>query len=307
MKQFTHRFFTNVFLLIFFLITLLTFLSCDDEEGKSHPSPSIRVLDSQEFVSGDTTIAPGDKFTVAIQAEYNGYDRLTNFIAKLNDERYLDLGIYVKSYYKEIEITKGLESVDNWEFIIRDIEGNYANTFLTINKDENIEYSEIDEFADIQMGAQNNTGYGSFLSLKDGTVYNLVEAYNNSAIIDIVSYYDDFDKLDKWTIASPGANIGDEPFPGEYAISNWTTINTTRYSPSPLDISTDDFDTAHNDSLLIAHSFAFESGKRKAKDLAPGDIYSFVRGGRTGMFKVISTTGENSGTIILDIKIQKLN
>jgi len=305
MKKNTRRLFSNAYPVIF-LFTLLFFIgSCDDEDPANHPDPTIHIIDHQGFVSNDTIIAPGEKFTVAIQAEYNGYDMLTNFIAKLNDERYLDLGIYSETYRKEIEITKGLESIDHWEFIIRDIKGNFAHTLLTITKDENVEYGEIDVFKNIQMGAQNSPDYGSFLSLTDGSVYDLEGAYHNALSIDIVSYYDDFDKLDKWVMASPGANIGDEAFPGEYAISNWDTTHTTRYSAAPLTIAVEDFDAAQNDSLLLAHSFAFESGKRKAKDLAPGDIYSFVRDERTGLFKVISTTGESSGNIIVDIIIQK--
>ncbi|HSH52887.1 MAG TPA: hypothetical protein VK982_14270 [Bacteroidales bacterium] len=305
MKKNTHRVDFQKFKLIFIILMIFIFSACDEDVTKDHPNPTIRIVNKQNFIANDTTLAFGEKFTVAIQAEYNGYDMLTNFIAKQNDERYLDLGIYSELYYKEVEITKGLEDVDSWEFIIRDIKGNYASTFLTINKDENIAYGEIDEFLNIKMGAQNNSEFGSFLSLTDGTVYNLNDAYSHSEFIDIVSYYDDFDKLDKWVIASPGANIGDEAFPGAYTISNWETINTTRYSAAPLDITPEEFDAAQNDSILIANSFAFESGKRKAKDVATGDIYSFVRDQRTGMFKVISTTGESSGNIIVDIIIQK--
>ncbi|MEE4196796.1 MAG: hypothetical protein V2I54_04065 [Bacteroidales bacterium] len=305
MKKNARRLLSNFYPLIILFILLFFLGSCEDEDSTNHPDPAIQIIDHPDFVSGDTTLAPGEKFTIAIQAEYNGYDRLTNFIAKLNDERYLDLGIYAETYRKEIEITKGLESIDNWEFIIRDRKGNFAQTALTVTKDENVEYGEIDVFKNIQLGAQNSPDYGSFLSLTDGSVYNLEEAYSYSSLIDIVSYYDDFDKLDKWIMASPGANIGDEAFPGEFAITNWDTTNTTRYSAAPLTISVEDFDAAQNDSLLLAHSFAFESGKRKAKDLAPGDIYSFVRDERTGMFKVIGTTGESSGNIIVDIIIQK--
>jgi len=305
MKNIAHRIEIQKFGFLLIFLMMFIFVSCEDEEKTDHPNPAIAIVNNGHFVSNDTTIALGEKFTVAILADYNGYDMLTNFIAKLNNERYLDLGIYSESYFKEIEITKGLEDIDNWEFIIRDIKGNYASTFLTINKDKDIVYGEIDKFLNIQMGAQNSSEYGSFLSLTDGTVFNLDEAYNNSEFVDIVSYYDDFDKLDKWVIASPGANIGDDAFPGDYAISNWETINTTRYSAAPLNISTEDFDASQNDSLLLAHSFAFDSGKRKAKDLSQGDIYSFVRGARTGIFKVISVTGENSGNIVIDIKIQK--
>jgi len=292
-----------------FVVVVLTFpllfLSCDENEHIERPDPTIRLIKGENYITADTTIGVGKKYTVAIRAEYNGYHKLTNFIAILNGERYMDLGIYKDIFIREIEISKGLQDVDEWEFIIRDIEGHSASTFLTIYKDQNIVYGDIDEFSDVRLGAQNSTEYGSFLSLSDGSVYHLEEAYNNSALVDIVYYYDNFDKLDENILASPGANIGESAFPGEFAISNWETVNTTRYAPSLLNVTPQEFDAAKNDSILIAHSFAFESGKRKAKYLSPGDVYSFVRGSRTGMFKVVSVEGEARGNIIIDIKIQK--
>ncbi|HAF31082.1 MAG TPA: hypothetical protein DCG75_18755 [Bacteroidales bacterium] len=293
--------------IMLFLFTSLIFIglvSCDEDEKTDRPDPTIKLMVRPGFISSDTTISVGQTFTVVIHAEYNGYNKLTNFIAMLNDERYLDLGIYSETYDKEIEISKGLSEVDNWEFIIRDIEGNFSSTYLTIYKDQLIVYGEIDEFLNVQLGAQNSSEYGSFFSTESGMVYTMQEAFNNQEIIDLLYYYDDFDKLEENIITSPGANLTGV-YSGIYDVNNWETKNTTRFSREKLNVTIEEFETAANDSILIANSFAFESGGRKTKFLESGDIYSFVRGYKSGMFKVVSTSGTTSGNIIVDIKIQK--
>lgn len=294
----------RIALFFFTSLFLIGIISCEENEKIERPDPTIKLMVSPQYISTDTTISVGQTYTVAIHAEYNGYNKLTNFIAMLNDERYLDLGLYAETYDKELEISKGLSEVDNWEFIIRDIEGNFSSTFLTIYKDQLIVYGQIDEFINVQLGAQNNTEYGSFFSTENGMVYNLENAYNNQELIDLLYYYDDFDKLEENIIASPGANITGV-YSGTYDVNNWEIKNTTRFSREKINVTTDEFDEAANDSILIANSFAFESGGRKTKFLEAGDIYSFVQGDRTGMFKVISTTGTTSGNIVVDIKIQK--
>lgn len=300
MKKLAYR----IILFCLASLILIGIFSCDEDEKIDRPDPTINFNVAPNFISSDTTISVGQVFTVAIHADYNGYNKLTNFIATLNGERYLDLGIYAETYNKEIEIAKSLSEVDNWEFKIRDIEGNSGSIYLTVFKNPNIIYGEIDEFLNVQLGAQNSSEYGSFFSTESGMVYTIQDAFNNQKIIDLLYYYDDFDKLEENIIASPGANlIG--VYSGTYDVNNWETKNTTRFSREKLNVTIEEFETAANDSILIANSFAFESGGRKTKFLESGDIYSFVRGYKTGMFKVVSTSGTRSGNIIVDIKIQK--
>jgi len=304
MKYWTCRNISGLlFTLIFTFFLMAT--SCQEEDNPVYSNPEITLKVLPEYVYSDTSISIGQKFFIGIEAEYNGHNKLTNFIAKVNGERYLDLGFYSETFTKDIQITKSLNELETWEFIIRDIEGNWSSTGIIITKGEAIDFGEINTYTNVYLGAQNSNSYSSFFALSNGLVYNLQGAYNNSALIDIVYYYDDFDKLEKCIMASPGANIGEAAFPGEYAIANWETINTTRYSKEKLSISTLTFDNASNDSILIANTFAFETGGRKAKTLQPGDMYSFVRESKTGIFKVISTSETNSGYIVVDIKIQK--
>lgn len=305
MKNTAYRVQQKAIFLIIVLIISQLFFSCEEDEKSIHHYPTISLVADTNYISSDTIFAVGQSYKVAIHAEFNGFDKLTNFIAKLNGERYLDLGIYKDVYDREIEITKGLEDTEEWEFIIRDMDGNTASTFLTIYKDQNIEYGDIDEFSNIKLGAQNNSDFGSFFSFSNGNDYDLESAFNNQELMDMVYYYDDFDKLEENIISSPGGNI-DDAFLGEFGMTNWTTRNTIRFSREKLNITSEEFDIAANDSILLANSFAFESGGRKTKYLQAGDMYSFVTEDNvTGIFKVVETSGTTDGYIVFDIKIQK--
>jgi len=305
MKKTAYRIKQLTWFSIFAILFALTFVACDEDDSITYPNPTISLVTDVGFVSTDSVIGVGQTFTVVVHAEWNGQHNLTNIIAKLNGDNYLDLGIFAETYDREIELTKGLEDTEEWEFIIRDIEGNSASVSLTITKDPNISYGEIDEFLNVQLGAQNSIEYGSFLSFNNGLVYNLESAYNNQEIINMAYVYDNYDDFEESVITSPGANV-DDAYIGQYGVTNWEIRNTIRYSRAAIDVSVEDFDAAANDSILIANSFGYESGGRKTKFLAPDDIYSFVTDdNRTGLFKVVSTSGTDNGYIILDIKLEK--
>jgi len=307
MKKTTYRIKISGLASFLLLASVLLFISCEEEESPIRPNPTISILSGPDYVSSDTTISVGEKFTVGINAEYNGYNMLSNFYIKINGVRYIDLGIYKEIYIKEVEITKGLDDIEEIEFIIRDIKGNSDSTSLTISKNPEVVYSEIVEFNNITLGAQNSTSHGSFLSFSNGTDYNLESAYNNQELINMAYLYDNYDDFEESIISSPGGNI-DAAFTGEFGMSNWTTRNTIRYAREKSDISVAEFDAAANDSILIANTFSYDSGGRKTKYLAPDDIYVFVTDdNRTGIFKVISTSGEDAGNIVIDIKLEKIN
>jgi len=303
MKNMAYRL-KNIKMASLLLAALIFLISCEEESTGKYPDPTINFIVNPDYIISDTTLEVGETFKIGILAESNGHNKLTNFIAKLNNERYLDLGIYKDVYQRELVITKSLEDIEDWEFIIRDINGNSANIYVTIFKDPNITYGEIEEFLNIELGAQNNSSIGSFFSTSSGLVYNLEEAYANQQVIDMLYYYDNFDKLEENIIASPGANITGV-YSGQYDVSTWEVKNTTRFIREKLNITTEEFDKAANDSIILAHSFAFESGGRKTKYLEPGDMYSFVNSNTTGIFKVVSTSGTTEGSIVIDIKIQK--
>ena len=61
---------------------------------------------------------------------------------------------------------------------------------------------------------------------------------------------------------------------------------------------------AGNDSIIIANYNEGEA-RRKAKNLAPDDIYTFrTQSGRLGMFLVKEVNGTAAGDIVIQIKTQ---
>ncbi len=305
MKKTTYRIKISGLVSLLIIASVLFFISCEEEESPKRPNPIISILNGPDYVSSDTTISVGEKYTVGIIAEYNGYNMLSNFYVKINGERYIDLGLYKEVYIKEVEITKGLDDIEEIEFIIRDIEGNSDSTRLTITKNPDVFYGEIAEYKNVILGAQNSTEYGSFLSFGNGTVYNLESAFDNQELINMAYLYDNYDDFEESIISSPGGNI-DAAFTGEFGMTNWATRNTVRFAREKSSITVTEFNAAENDSILISNTFSYDSGGRKTKYLAADDIYVFVTDdNRTGIFKVISTSGEDAGNIVVDIKLEK--
>ncbi len=305
MKNTAYRIRALIWSGVFAILSILSFTSCDEDDSTTYPNPTISFVTDHIYVSADSVIGVGQTFKVKIYAEWNGHTNLSNLVIKLNGDEYSNIGFLQETYEEEIELTKSLEEIDEWEFIIRDFNGQSASIGLTITKDPNVTYNEIDEFLNVQLGAQNSTEYGSFFSFSTGLVYNAEEAYNNQDLINMAYVYDNYKDYEESVITSPGANI-DDAYSGEYGVSHWETRNTIRYARSVSDISVADFDAAANDSILIANNFSYDSGGRKTKFLTPEDVYVFVTDdNRTGIFKVVSTIGEDAGNIVIDIKIEK--
>ena len=156
--------------------------------------------------------------------------------------------------------------------------------------------------ADIEFGAQGNTEKGQFYSLQKEKMMTQTEAYLDQGRIDLLYYYDTVDE-DEHTIASPGANIDPSIFGGgDYSVTGWGTKNTARFIEA--NISEDEFFASTNDSLILANTFDFNSGKRKAKKLAAGKIFSFVTDTQLkGLFLVKDVQGEENGSIKIDVKL----
>lgn len=289
-------------LLILFLFMLVTIYSCKKEEN-AYPPPSIQFITGDGYVSNDTILQLGETFKIGVKAE-NPDVNLTNFIIKVESdeiETYLDSGMNTPSLNYEKTIIKGIKAVEKWVFIIRDKDGKSAEISLNIQKDTASAYGNIFYYPSIIMGAQNNS-IGSFYSISEDSVYNLESAFNNQNKIDLCYYYD-FIETDENTIASPGANIDESVYPGANSLSNWTRRRTTRFKLT--DLTDNDFQHASNDSLLIA-AYGQSEGKRKAKNLQGGNIFSFKNeDGKLGLFKVNSVSGTDEGFVDISIKVQE--
>lgn len=297
---------SNLKIIALLIVVLpIVFISCDDEDDVTKVPPTIQLLEQDGYITTDSTFRTGDTVKVMIDAASNSSSNLVNFIAAKNGTTYIDDGLNQADYQREVAFVKDGNETEDWEFSIRDLAGSEASVSITINLDTTSRYGDIVRIEDIKLGAQDNTGFGSFYSIGKKAVYTLEEAYNDQTNVDLTFFYDDFAKDSKATMASPGANVPDGVFSGDYILDNWTTLNTVYYSRSRLSITEDEFYQAVNDSILIATTFAAEDGGRKAKKLAVGDMYAFIANNKAAIFKVKEVVSGYDGYVIFDMIIQK--
>lgn len=289
-------------------IILQVFINSCKEKSNEYEAPSISFVIESGYLSYDTILELGDSVYIKVFARSNSDEALThfNYTVVENDTGIIsvDSGVFANSFcYKKL-IKKGIAKSEKWSFYVRDRKGKASQPIsLVILLDSASQFNPILYIPSIVMGAQNNTLDG-FYGLHSQSLYSIENAYNNQSEIDLVYYYDFIDG-DENTIGSPGANIDESVFASVYSPIYWSVRNTTRYVLQS-NLNADDFDKCNNDSLIFANTFNYTTGKRKAKNLKNGDVFSFITNndGRKGLFKVINVTGTDQGTVEIAIKMQ---
>ncbi len=293
--------------LIFLIFTLIVILiiSCKDDGEITGLNPTIEFLTDSGYTWKDTMLHAGASIKIGISATSLSTVPLTHFnytIQGEEDTLSIDSGIYTQDFTYHKIITKSFSDFENWTFTVHDKDGRPAALTLNLLKSDSSDYGEIISINSIILGAQNNSSVGSFYSWDNQQVFHLDEAYNNQEKVNLLFYYDLIES-DEHTIASPAANIDPSVYSGNHGLINWDTKNLVRFQITSID--QNDFYTCINDSLIIATSFDFNSGKRKAKNLKPGDIYAFNNNSKMGLFIVKQVDGNETGTIKIDIRIQE--
>jgi hypothetical protein len=284
---------------IFIILLPFFIFGCKEDEPEKLP-PSIFLEKQSGTIHSDTTVGVNTQMNFAISAKA-GNTNLTNLIvlvtASGNSQHFLDTSMNIPAFSITKKFIKGLESSETWTFIIRDKNRLSDSVSINIYRDSTVGFNPIKHITALTMSAQNNPEPGSFYSFAADQVYPLDEAAQQQELIDLVYYFGE----DQLTMASPGANIETGIFEG--ALLNWTVQRTTRFIE--LAIPPEVFDACENDSLLIA-SWNDASGKRKAKFLSLGKMFSFkTTDFKTGIFRVTSIQGTDAGTVNIEIKVQE--
>lgn len=286
------------------LLLACVFISCQKDETSIQPNPVISFTQDIGFVWQDSTFSVGQTFKIGITAESQSDVPLTHFNYTIVSDGItitIDSGIHTPTFNFEKIISKSFAEIENWSFTIHDKDGRPASLQLSIFAADSSEFGSILHLPSVMLGAQNNPSTGSFYSWGSELVYSLDEAFQNQEQINLLYFFDLIDGENS-TIASPGANIDASVFPGANGLLNWSVRNTTRFVVS--DIDEQEFNKCDNDSLILATNFEFNSGKRKAKNLKVGDIYAFNNNSKKGLFLVKSVSGNESGSIEIEIKMQ---
>ncbi len=278
----------------------LCFFNSCKEENTNLVIPSIKFEIDTSYISSDTILSPDQTVKIKLTANSEG-SAITLFNFKIYNGMNVvsvDSGLNSNSFTTVIALTKGLYNEERWVFRVRNKDMQWDSISLNIGLNPYWQFGPITSFANIELGAQNNSSVGSFFSITNNSVHNFVSASSLQSLMELCYYYDSSGDLN--TLASPAANIPTSIFD----FASWTARNEARFNL--LTISSTDFDNCQNDSLLIANTFVYQSGKRKCKNLAPGNIYSFIRGNIQGLIRFNEVNGTDAGTMKMDIKIQKL-
>jgi hypothetical protein len=291
--------FTDLAAGILLALTLL-FSSCSSDE-KTPIKPELSIIQQQGYLSGDTLLQMGQTLPIRIEASSTGapitlinlriYDGVS-FVS-------VDSGVNTEWLTATFLLTKGPAANERWVFRIRNTHMEWDSLSLNISLDPNTHYSPITFLSGIRLGAQGQEDVGSFFSLSENQVFTTDSAFLFQSIMDLCYYYDASGDLN--TLASPGANISDDIYPGPPFLSSWTTRNEARFIQTTLDPGI--FAASQNDSLILSNGFVYQSGKRKAKLLQPGLIFSFIRGPYKGRIHIQEVNGTAAGNLLMDIKM----
>jgi len=303
----TSRLLPNNLLTVILLCFFALVAGCT-REAPVYPAPTLNFVTVPGLTTTDTTLMLNDTVRIGLSAKTGSDQALTHFhmtVIKDSMITYIDSALYTNQLDNFRTVIKGIAKKETRIFYVRDRDGRKSEELtITFNLDSSSMYGDISYMPSIRLGAQKNTTIGSFYSLAANQVYNQSEAFNQQGLINLLFYFDTID-ADKNTIASPGANVDASVFPGTTGITDWAIRNTTRFILQE-NITTSQFDLCRNDSLILSNTFEFESGFRKAKNLAGGQIYSFVtNGGLKGLFKVLEVRGATEGDIAIGSKLNK--
>ena len=295
---------------ITFLLAMIVIASCNKDEEKSPPAISFKM--GSKYTFDGEVVMVGSPLVFGIQATAKDAN-ITNFtIKKILPDGSISVVMDTALNAPSIDVDKifyqSIEEQVNWIFTVMDKNRLSASISLTVYKDPNSEFGNIYYYPSITMGYQYNTEYGHFLNPFTGKVY-----FEDSATIlqdqmHFLVYYIVDQDLPSPVFSSPGEmdNFSEEALLFYPYINNWQTRKFTHWDISVDDvpISTEAFDQAENDSLLIV-SYQEVWGKKKFKWATNGRVIPFkTANGKFGMVKVINAEHAESGKIEFAIKIQ---
>ncbi|MFZ4401780.1 MAG: hypothetical protein ACOYO1_17255 [Bacteroidales bacterium] len=278
------------------------FISCTKEKNQSLPLLSLKTASSytvnESYLSNHQV-----KFGIIAK----GIDaNICNLIIKCSGKNFSKTIIDEGSNKGILEIDKTFTNVwgDSlkWTITVMDHNRNFA-TLNLITFDTNKTYAAIHSYTNIELGMQNNTSIPQLMNAVSGSLFTLTQGLQTPQSVDILGYYYLTSGTPSYTFSSAGDVDATLYYP---QISSFNPKNYTDWDYA-TQLTTLAFDNCNNDSLLVAsfHSGAgFSSRKYKFADAAKVIPFK-TAAGKTGLIKVISVTGNESGKIVFDLKIQQ--
>lgn len=273
------------------------------KEAVTDDEPVLSFLNDSS-VYRDTTLAMGSMMKFRVQATGSEDNPITNLVVKADGAVYLDSGLYSKQVVYELSIQKGSLPVEVWSFFVMN-KGRKSHTIqVSVRLADSSSFSPINTYDQVRLGAQSNTNVGSFWAPSDNTVHFLTSACQIQESIHFIYYYGvGALAVNECTLSSPNENDAPSVFTGPCGLSDWTTRNESRYLLTAL--TEQDFQQVTNDSLIIA-SYSPVLAKRKGKNAAPGQVWSFsIQSGKLGLMYIHETIPGIDGSILVTVKLQQ--
>lgn len=282
-------------------ISLIIF-SCQKEKDATE-KPEVKLV-KQNSIYCDTTLMMGENMKFVVMANGSEEFPITNLVVRSGNGVFLDSGLYAGNITYELNITKGSLASETWSFFVMNKARQSQTIQVTVTLADTSSFSPVLTFSDIRLGAQDHSLSGSFWSPGDNTVHFQTSACTVQEMIHIIYYYGVNDlAVNECTLSSPNDNDAPAVFTGPCGLAEWGVRNESRYLLTTL---TDlEFQQITNDSILIA-SYDPVLAKRKGKNAAPGQVWSFrLQNGKLGLMLISETIHGTGGSVLFTVKLQE--
>lgn len=295
-----------------FVLSLLAghalFWSCAKDEAISHANLILKT--GVTYTLNGASIPVGGKISIGVMASGAGVP-LTNIrIDRLSGSdtlTQLDRGIYAGNEGLDADFTfsKDTSATELWRIMVMNSDRDTAIKTLLVLRGSGTAYSPINYFSSIKFGLQGNNAIGHFVDVNTGNVFDANSVAGHESEIDVIAYYYITSGLPSPTFTCPGytAAIGYYP-----QMSGWPVKNSILYDYQTSDnnlVTTDQFDSALNDSLLVS-AYKPDKVSGNCKYGYTGKVIPFkTQEGKYGMIKVLQADEREDGTMEIAVKIQK--
>jgi hypothetical protein len=291
------------------LVFLASFISCQEEEPVV-TYPFILLETGNEFTQAGDRVPVGGQLKFGISAVGDG-SAITNLRVKRITESdaitELDKGIYIATGGIDtvLSYTKSGAETETWNFFIMNENRDTASVFIDVMLGDGSAYGDILYFSSIILGYQANTEFPHYLDLDSGYAYSSANVGGFEPAVDLAAFFYYTSGKASPTLTCPAYPSAQAYYPD---FAGWQVKNATQYDYYSTDndlVSPEEFDSAENDSLLVA-GYKPQNVSGLCKYCYTGKVIPFkTSGGKYGMVRVIRADEEEGGTMEIEVKIQQ--
>lgn len=280
------------------ILPVLLLITCGHDMNTL--KPSIRFAAGEDYVNSNVIIAEGNKAMLGVYAVWDGDDLLSRLIINKNGVAVLDRAIGRSNLNFSMEIIKGAEIEENWEFVVMDEGDEQISASLILYRK-----AGITDFIAPHIGAQQSS-LPLFYSVEHNKAYMPADALAKQDSVDILYYYNRFNSTS--TLLSPANRIADTIYTGIKGPSSWKVRNTTLFLPVTV-LDPGSFDTLSTDWFLKeAFSKNLSVWSNQSVFLEPDKMLFFrLASGEYGLIKVLTLDEGVGGSAGLRIKMQRFD